>query len=202
MSTVKRTASQRSPETTSNKKLHIGITPEKPYKLLTPVMEQEETMNSTDFQARDEAFKKMAEVGAPVWFKEAFSLIWKDLSDIRQSIYVVKKCEAECEKNHSDILQLQSKISVLEEKNKELENQLTRLDLQERKNNVLVHGISEMGPNENIEATVAKFSKETLKITDTENLGFDKVYRMGKTTSSLSCPSKESEGYNGKIQKF
>ena len=175
MSTVKRTASQRSPDTTSNKKLHIGVTPEKSYQLLTPVMEQEETMLCPDFQATDDAFKKIGEAGAPAWFKEAFSLIWQDLSEIRQSTHVAKKCEAECKKNRSDITQLHSKISVLEEKTQDLEKQLTRLDLQQRKNNVLVHGLSETGPNENVEATIVKLSKEILKISDSEKLCFDKV---------------------------
>ena len=87
-------------------------------------------------------------------------------------------------------MQLQSKISVLEGKKQELENQLTRLDLQERKNDVLVHGISETGPNENIEDTVAKFSKETLKIPDSENLCFNKVYRMGKPPHLVPAPVK------------
>ena len=57
---VKRTVSERSPDSTSNKKVNISVTPQKLELILEPAME-EDSAKKTDLQARDEAFKTRGE---------------------------------------------------------------------------------------------------------------------------------------------
>ena len=141
----------------------------------------------------------MGEVEAPIWFKEAFSLIWQDLSDIRQNIKAVKQCEVECKKNSSEIIQLKVNISKLEEQNQDLQKQITRLDLQDRKNNLL---IPETCPNENTEGTAQRFLKDNLKISNPEGVSYEVVYRIGKPPHLIPTTVKQPRVLMVKFKHF
>ena len=114
---------------------------------------------------------------------------------------MVKKCEAEYKKIIL-ISCIFSQKSQYWRKKTRFGKPVDKLDLQERKNNVLLHGISETGPTENIEAIVAKFTKEILKIPESENLCVDMLYRMGKPPHLLPAPVKNPRVIMVKFKNF
>ena len=134
------------------------------------------TASSDQSQARKVALEKISELDAPGWFKEAFGFICKDLTDIRDNLHRIEECEKDCTKNSLEINNLKSKVATLEKKMLQLE----KIDLANRKNNLIVHGLQETGPNEDVKSTLKKFMQETLKVPSAAEMTYDEVYRMGK----------------------
>lgn len=85
--------------------------------------------------SEEELYKKLCESDAPQWFKDTFSLLWEDMSDIRQNITRLNQCEETCSQNKTDINLVKQQMSEVQEKNKSLDYKVAQLDLTNRKQN-------------------------------------------------------------------
>ena len=179
MSTIKRTISDRSPGIEPNKKSNLGVTPPKVPLNLT-MTEGPVEMSNVEEEERLKAFEQIESSDAPAWFKKAFSLQWKDLSDIRRDLKKIEQCEKMCLKSSSEVDRMKLQMVEAKEKNKNLENRVIQLELVNRKRNLIVHNMPENGPNEDVSALIKEFFHDNLKLSNTDLIVPETVFRMGK----------------------
>ena len=112
------------------------------------------------------------------WFKEAFTFLASDLAEIRQNVNELNAFGNQCKENSVEINSLKICVSHLEMSNKNLEQQIMSMQLEQRINNLIVHGIPETGRNENTQGVDYTFFAETLDI-QVKDLAIS-AYRLGK----------------------
>ena len=88
-------------------------------------------------------------------------------------------CKEECRQQRLQIETLNKKVADLETKNQNLEDHISKLKDFCRKNNLLIKGIPETGPNEKLTDIVLHFFMESLKMQNT-NIRISAVHRIGK----------------------
>ena len=78
-------------------------------------------------------------------------------------------------------------MCALETSNKQLNDHIIKLDLDNRKNNLIFEGLPEKGHNENILDEVSMVFEKHLKIASVD-LKLSAVYRLGKSPQLLPYP--------------
>ena len=179
MTTIKRTISDRSPGLEPNKKPNCGVTPTKVCFSLDMVEAPAELCDK-DENERLKAFEQVESSDAPPWFKKAFSLQWKNLSDIRRDLKKIEQCEKMCKKCHSDVERMKLQMVETQDINKNLENRVIQLELVNRKQNLIIHNIPETGATENTSELIKDFLHDNLKLSNTDPIVPETVFRMGK----------------------
>ena len=189
----KRTLTQRSPTTAIdvNKKLNTQSSPDSIYtnKMMASLTESStaplsDTVTCINYQKK---YEKINESDAPSWFKDAFSALSEDVCEMRMALSKVNKYTQQCIDNSTEIVELKKRMCALETSNKQLNDHLVKLDLDNRKNNLILEGLPEKGPNENILEEVSRVFEKYLKITSTD-MKLSAVYRLGKPPQLLPYP--------------
>ena len=145
-----------------------------------------------DFMQPSERDLAIEEVkrNAPDWFASVFDFMLKDLANISNQVEEAKLCNEQCHTNAADIETLQKKVKYLEERNIALELQLAKQEDYSRSSNLIIQGIPEKGPNEDIEKTVREFFTTTLKLPNVTIMQFTGIHRLGKPPHLKSIPTK------------
>ena len=136
---------------------------------------------------KKQEYDKINSGEAPQWFKEAFTFLASDLAEIRQNIHELNAYGNQCKENSVEIKSLQECVSHLEMSNKNLEQQIISLQLEQRRHNLIVHGIPETGPNENTQVVVCTFFAERLDIKQIKDFTIS-AYRLGKPPQTEPKP--------------
>ena len=176
--TRKRSITTRSPDTVDqNKKPNLNKTPTKtlePFEIMA-----EEISKSV----KSEQYAKMLE-DAPEWFKKSYTFlintVTEDLAKIHYKIEAVNIVQAQCNTNTAELKSLQAKITKLETSNKDLETRLRDMEIRSRKNNLILRGCAESGPNESVIDVVSKFLIDQLGIADSDIPMIPTIYRINQ----------------------
>ena len=151
------------------KKINLQTTPVK----LTEINEGitlSKTMASTIEQAdRNKAIKALKSE-APSWLAHVFDFLLKDLDYICSQSEGLGAVTKKCDDNSNEIENLQKRVVDLELENKLLHNQVNKLENYSRKENLIIKGLAETGPNENTLEVVISFFNHNLKMNDAEKL--------------------------------
>ena len=99
-----------------------------------------------------------------VWWCLNFFL--KDLEYLRSQSTGLQACNKTCEENAEQIERLERRVTELESTNLKLKDQITKLEDYSRKNNLIIKGVPETGPNEKTKDVVAHFLQNNLQIDD------------------------------------
>ena len=196
MTTLKRALSDRSPDVAQNKRLDSRVTPTKSE--ITVIHNMAEADKKIEEEARAAAFEEINNSDAPQWFKKAFSLISKDLGEIRGSIKKIDLCEDLCKQNTEQVEILTARVKQTEERSKNLEEQLMLIDLASRKKNLILHNAPETGPKEDAGLVIQNFFKDTIKLDKV--IEPETVYRIGKPPHLQSTPTKRGRDIMIKLQ--
>ena len=197
MTTIKRTVTDRSPDLEPNKKSNRMETPEKVQFSIDMSLFPGKNYEVED-EAREKDFQRIKKSDAPEWFKDAFSLMWKDLTDIRKNIKRIDRCEVVCMQNSDNLETLKSEVAEVQDRNKYLEHKLEQLDLASRKQNLIVHNIPETGPNEDTGAVIQNFFQHNLKLENVESIVPEHIFCMGKPPHLQSTAVSHPQRYNDK----
>ena len=184
---LKRTYSSGSETDYNNKKTNLQTTPEKitefsHWDIMPDIMEQE--------TQREEAINAVKK-SAPEWFAGVFNFLLKDLDYLRTQAKGVEQYKEICDNNTREITKLETRVKELEEANLKLNNDVTKLEDYSRKNNLIVKGIPESGPKENIKEVVIDFFKHNLKLVNFDESGIDDTHRLGKPPHQVPTPTKK-----------
>ena len=115
----------------------------------------------------------------------------KDLANISNQVHEVKLCKEQCQNNSAEIERLQKKVTELEHKNQTLESQITKLEDYSRNHNLIIKGLPETRPKENIEHIVRDFFAKTLKVSNVGSMRFSCIHRLGRPPHLNLSPSKQ-----------
>ena len=74
--------------------------------------------------------------------------------------------------------------------NLKLKDQITKLEDYSRKNNLIIKGVPETGPNEKTKDIVADFLQNNLRIDDSVGITISDIHRLGKPPHLISKPTK------------
>ena len=121
---------------------------------------------------REKAIREVKEK-APGWFSVVFDFMLRDLARISSQV-----TQVECNKQEID--RLQKRVTELEVKNQTLEAHVMKLEDYSRKSNLLIRGLAETGPKENICEVVRNFFCNSLHISDTDAIRIGDAHRLGK----------------------
>ena len=108
----------------------------------TPVKEtvREMAENFDTEQQRSEKIRSVKET-APGWFSTAFDFILSEFSRIQVSAEALTKCSRDCDQNRKQINTLEQRVQLLEAENKNLSEQVDKLESYSRKPNLIFKGI-------------------------------------------------------------
>ena len=161
------------------KKLNLQTTPTELLELSeteTVLMEMDVHSEKLQREMANEGIKKQA----PPWFTCVFDFLLKDLDYLRSQAMGLEECKVKCEENSKEIETLQRRLREAEQKNEELQDQVNKLEDYSRKDNLIIKGIAETGPNENAHDLVVKFFKDSLMLSDPKSVVINNVHRLGK----------------------
>ena len=176
----KRNLSSCSEPDTEYKKMNVQSTPGKI---------SEDNFEDVEYK-RSEAIENVKQ-NAPEWFAAVFDFMLKDLNRISEYSKVVDSCKIQCDQNSADVKILQKRVEELERKNSALEESLIRLESYSRKNNLIIKGITETGPNEDVNKLVATFMTHNLKMPNGNEIVLQAAHRIGKPPHLLPKPVKK-----------
>ena len=133
----------------------------------------------SNFADKQKEYDKISQGEAPQWFKEAFSVLANDLTEIRKNVHVLNEFGGQCKENRTEITNLKQKVSCLESANNDLKHEIVTLQIEQRKNNIMLHGIPETSPSEITTDVVYKFFVNNLDLKQAANMLIT-AYRLGK----------------------
>ena len=139
---------------------------------------------------REEAIENVKK-NAPQWFGDVFDFMLKDLNRISEYAKQLTVYQAQCEKNNEEIQVLHKKVEELEKKNSALQDNILRLESYSRKNNLIIKGLSESGPNEDVTQRVIEFMSIHLKMAAPQEVILETAHRLGKPPHLQSKPVKK-----------
>ena len=171
-----------------------------PIKIMAESTQEFESTKSQFLAERDDIIKKVKQ-DAPDWFANAFDFILKDLNYTRECTLETASCKANCEENTKEIVKLQHRVSELEKKNCLLEDNLSRLEDYSRRNNLIVKGIAETGPNEDCRELLGDFLSNALNIPHSQ-IAVTNVHRLGKPPHTQPSPVKRPRNIIFRMEKM
>ena len=176
MATKRNRSSGSETDSETKKKQNLQVTPVK--------VNMADSQEDIDFipqdsdSNREKAIQAVKDNALP-WFGAVFDFILKDLSIISSHTKEVASCKEECRQQRLKIETLNKRVADLETKNQTLEDHISKLEDYSRKNNLLIKGIPETGPNEKVMDIVLHFFMDSLKMQNT-NVRISAVHRIGK----------------------
>ena len=154
--------------------MNVQVTPSKLTENTVDMLYQNE-----ELEKREEAINNVR-LNAPGWFAEVFEFMIKDLNRISTVSSEVATYKAQCDRNTTEIQDLQQKVELLEKRNIELEEHIQRLETYSRKNNLLIKGLPETGPDEDVVQISKNFLANTLKLQNPGDIILQAAHRLGK----------------------
>ena len=168
------------------KKLNLQTTPEK----VIEFSEEEKMSEPMETNVLREEAINTVKKNSPEWFGGVFEFLLNDLDYLRGQSARLEACSKRCQENEQKVERLETRVTELESTNAKLKDQITKLEDYSRKNNLIVKGINETGPNEKTEEVVANFLQNTLQIADSDAIQVADTHRLGKPPHLISRQMK------------
>ena len=118
------------------------------------------------------------------------TFLLKDLDYLRNQSSRFEECNKKCDENSKSIDNLQKRVKELEWKNGQLQNWVNKFEDYSRKDNLIIKGIAETGPNENASEVAVDFFKDNLKVPEAHKIGINNAHRLGKPPHLIATKVK------------